>query len=293
MRIVYIGTVDFSRRILQELVSMRCDVVGVCTAESSAVNSDHCDLSAVSREHGIPWIYVDDINDERTVIWIRDKRPDVIFCFGWSRLLGKPILDIAPLGVVGYHPSALPENRGRHPIIWALVLGLKETGSTFFFLDEGADSGDVLSQRSIQIDPDDDAADLYRKVTDAALEQVREFVPDLEGGRARAVSQDRRRGNAWRKRNRADGRIDWRMSAQSIRNLVRGLARPYVGAHFDVGGQEVRVWRAEVVSGIQRNIEPGKVVAHRGGAPIVKCGEDAVLLVETEPQFVPKKGVYL
>ena len=66
--------------------------------------------------------------------------------------MGNRILDLAPLGIIGFHPAALPRNRGRHPIVWALVLGLEETASTFFFMDKGADTGDILSQEKIKTD---------------------------------------------------------------------------------------------------------------------------------------------
>ena len=72
---------------------------------------------------------------------------------GWSRIIGKELLAVPPKGIVGYHPAALPANRGRHPIIWALALGLKETASTFFFMDNGADSGPIISQKSLIISP--------------------------------------------------------------------------------------------------------------------------------------------
>ena len=68
------------------------------------------------------------------------------------------------MGVIGYHPAALPKNRGRHPLIWALVLGLKKTASSFFIMDERADSGDVISQEEIIINDDDDASSLYAKM---------------------------------------------------------------------------------------------------------------------------------
>jgi methionyl-tRNA formyltransferase len=72
--------------------------------------------------------------------WIRAKVPDVIFCFGWSKLLKQKLLKLAPLEVVGFQPAALHANRGRHPVLWALVLGLYKTASTFFFMEEGRDS---------------------------------------------------------------------------------------------------------------------------------------------------------
>ena len=130
-----------------------------------------------------------------------------------------------PLGVVGYHPAALPANRGRHPLIWALVLGLEKTASTFFFMDEGVDSGDILSQRSITITWDDDARTLYCRVTATALDQIGEFVSALISGNYLRTSQDKSKVSYWRKRESNDGKIDWRMSAKSIHNLVCGLTR--------------------------------------------------------------------
>jgi len=135
-------------------------------------------------------------------------------------LLGEKLLNIAPLGVVGYHPAALPANRGRHPIIWALALDLNETASTFFFMDEGADRNDILSQRKVIIDGAGAAASLYEKITLCALNQIQTFVSRLESGRYQRVAQDRTQNNVWRKRKQKDGQIDWRMSAKVIRNLV-------------------------------------------------------------------------
>ncbi len=88
-------------------------------------------------------------------------------------------MEIPKIGVIGYHPSALPANRGRHPIIWAIALGLNETASTFFFMDECADSGDVLSQAIISIEDSDDPRSLYTKVILSAMNQIEEFMPSL------------------------------------------------------------------------------------------------------------------
>ena len=151
MRIVFIGTVEFSQRALECLIAMNAEIVGVCTLQESKFNADHIDLSILSESHGIPWFYAQDINSAEALGWIQDKSPDIIFCFGWSKLLKQDLLRLAPLGVVGFHPAALPANRGRHPLIWALVLGLEKTASTFFFMDACADSGDILSQHEIVI----------------------------------------------------------------------------------------------------------------------------------------------
>ena len=156
MRILFIGAVEFSAQMLHELIETSANIVGVCTQAESRVNSDHVDLAPLAKTMCIPVRYIQDINDSDTLAWIRVCAPDVIFCFGWSRLIQKPLLSIPKLGVIGFHPAALPANRGRHPLVWPLALGLNETASTFFFMDEGADSGDILSQVKVSTKPDND-----------------------------------------------------------------------------------------------------------------------------------------
>jgi len=195
--------------------------------------------------------------------------------------------------VVGFHPAALPANRGRHPLIWALVLGLAETASTFFIMDGEADHGDIISQRRIEIEDRDDAATLYEKVALCALDQIQMFVPNLASGTISRIAQDDWLSNNWRKRGKLDGQIDWRMSARSINNLVRGLTKPYVGAHFLYQCNEVTVWKSEVVTNIPQNIEPGKIVNLTAAGVVVKCGEQGIRLLRTDPSFSPRIGEYL
>ncbi len=272
---------------------MRAEIVGVCTLKESNFNADHSDLSAVCNERCIPCVYATDINSESALQWVAEKRPDVIFCFGWSRLLQRKLLNLAPLGVVGFHPTALPANRGRHPLIWALALGLKETASTFYFMDERADGGDILSQEKIAIDENDNAGSLYEKVTVCALGQIRSFVPQLASGSFPKVAQDEQYASTWRKRKKADGQIDWRMSSRGVHNLVRALTKPYVGAHFLHRGREIKIWVTELVADLPKNVEPGKIIELSAGGPVVKCGEHGVRLIKTEPLFDPFLGEYL
>ena len=293
MRIVFVGAVEFSLRALECLVALDAEIVGVRTLQQSKFNADHADLSSYSKAHGVPSIYVNDINSIEALNWIREKSPDVIFCFGWSRLIKQDLLELAPLGVIGFHPAALPANRGRHPIIWALVLGLKKTASTFFFMDAGADSGDILSQQEILIAEQDDARTLYDKVIQIALTQIAEFLPKLANRSFQRIKQNEQFSNVWRKRSCADGKIDWRMSAQSIHNLVRGLAAPYVGAHFLVDGKEIKVWKTAIVMDMPNNVEAGKVLLQTNSKLVVKCGVDAISLLVTQPEFKANVGSYL
>jgi methionyl-tRNA formyltransferase len=278
---------------LEQLQHINTDIVGVCTKETSKFNEDHVDLKSFCELNLIPWIYTDDINSIDTSIWIRALSPDVIFCFGWSQIIKREILEIAPLGVIGFHPTALPKNRGRHPLIWSLVLGLEETASTFFRMNSGADSGDIVSQVKVEISIDDDASSLYDKVSRVAISQLNELVPRLRTGKIQIQKQNESVANTWRKRGYSDGLIDWRMSATTIHNLVRGLSAPYPGAHFLYEGREIKVWKTAIYSPSSANIEPGKVLATTEIGPIVKCGIDAVCLVETDPEFMPAEGDYL
>ena len=293
MRIVFIGCVKFSEDALQQLVEMNANMVGVCTKEESVFNTDHVDLRSFCELNEIPWIYSDNLNSDHTSSWIRTLHPDVIFCFGWSEIIKDELLGIPPMGVVGFHPTALPKNRGRHPLVWSLVLGLKETASTFFFMDSGADSGDFISQVEIQIGHEDNANDLYNKVTEVAKKQMLEFVPKLALGTVERHKQNNALANVWRKRVITDGLIDWRMSAEAIHNLVRGLSKPYVGAHLIFKGSEIKVWKTTIWTESPANIEPGKILLISEAGTVVKCGAGAICLTQTEPGFKPTEGDYL
>ncbi|MBO6284199.1 MAG: methionyl-tRNA formyltransferase, partial [Pseudobutyrivibrio sp.] len=244
---LFIGCVESSYVLLEAMFEAGYPVAGIVTMEQSAINADFKSLVPLAEKYNVPYICTKNVNDDETVGFIKNIAPEVIYCFGWSRLIGSEILALPKYGVVGFHPAALPCNKGRHPLIWALVLGLKETASTFFIMDEGADTGDIISQMPVAISDTDDAADLYAHVLEVAKKQVIEFTKAFAEDRVEPKKQDPTAGNAWRKRGRADGQIDWRMSARAIYNLVRGLTHPYVGAHFMKGEAEVKVWKCQVI----------------------------------------------
>jgi len=293
MKILFIGAVEFSAHALRELIAMQANVIGVCTLDKSTFNADHVDLTQIADKSRIPVRNTPNINDPEVLDWVYGLSPDVIFCFGWSRLIGLSLLTLPRLGVIGFHPAALPANRGRHPLIWALVLGLTETGSTFFFMDAGADTGDILSQVTLPIEPTDDARSLYTRITKVAMEQIRDFVPRLASGSFQRQPQDHSLANVWRKRSTTDGLIDWRMSAKSIHNLVRGLTHPYIGAHFQYKEREVKVWRTEVEQDLPNNLEPGKILAVDNRGILIKAGTGGIWILDVEPQLILEAGGYL
>ena len=296
MKIVFIGSVLFSATALGKLISIGAEVVGVITKKESKVNSDFFDLSSIAIKNNIPFIYTSNINSSDTIQWVKEKHPDVLFCFGWSNLIKADILNIATYGVIGFHPSLLPNNRGRHPLIWAKVLGLRKSGTTFFFMDEGADTGDILSQSEFEIKFEDDASSLYLKMTENAMLQIEAFHSKLIDGSFTRVQQNKSEGNQWRKRGVNDGLIDFRMSTIAICNLVRALSKPYVGAHIEYQQNLISIW--EVLPEINNekeieNIEPGKVLKIHGKMVLVKTGDSSIWLKEHEFSELPIVGDYI
>lgn len=294
MRIIYIGCVESSYRGLQALLDEKKEVVGVITKESSKFNADFVDLTSLAREYQVPCKYAKNINDIEIKDFITECSPDVIYCFGWSQLIREEILNIPPLGVIGLHPAELPYNRGRHPLIWALALGLETTASTFFLMNAGADTGDIISQRKINIKYTDYARDLYDKVMKTACEQILEFTNQLENGICITKRQDLASGNSWRKRGEADGTIDWRMSSRAIYNLVRALSRPYIGAQFVYKDEKIKIWKTEEIeNNSYRNIEPGKIIKFNSHNDFyVKTYDNIIHVLECD-EFTAKEGEYL
>ncbi len=292
MRIVFIGSVLFSKKMLEKLIELKANVVGVITKSQSEFNADFDDLAPIAATNYIPYKYVNNINHPGNINWIHDKKPDIIFCFGWSNLIKTELLKLPPKGVIGFHPSMLPANKGRHPLIWAKVLGLKETGSTFFFMDEGADTGDILDQKKITIDFEDTADIVYDKMIKTAISQLDFFLPKLQSDTYSRIPQSGI-GNSLRKRNATDGLIDFRMNSASICNLVRALSYPYPGAHCYFNGTEIKIWDISLGPLKNENFEPGKVVEVNENNITVKTADGSVLLKKHTFQILPEVGDYI
>jgi methionyl-tRNA formyltransferase len=293
MKIIFIGCIEFSEQLLKKLLLEEAEIVGIITKEESKFNADHVNLKPHADVAKIPCGYFADVNSSECISWVKSLKPDIIFCFGWSHLLKKKILDLPPMGVVGYHPTALPKNRGRHPSIWPLVLGLNETASTFFFMDEGADSGDILSQREVPITFDDDASDLYYRLIKIAKKQIEEYVPQLESGKYPRIKQDETEVNYWRKRGGLDGKIDFRMHSETIYNLVRGLTKPYVGAHIEYKGEDIKIWESEIGPSFPPNLEPGKILDKSDDDQLlVKTADGSIWLKKHEFSTLPNVNNY-
>jgi methionyl-tRNA formyltransferase len=288
MRILFIGAVEFSAHCLNDILKNQGNVVAVFTlAESRThLHADFANLSDITQSNHLPIHYVRNINHPRNIERIQSYNPDIIFIFGWSQLIGQDVINIPPQGCIGTHPALLPQNRGRHPIVWALVEGLIETGLTFFYIDEGTDSGDILWQKAIPITLEDDATTLYQKVKECASKSIAKVLPLLEKNQAPRTPLDHSKATYWRKRTEKDGEIDWTSGTMTAYNLIRALTHPYIGAHTYHKNSEIKIWKAQFLTGspaLSPHPSPGQIIdISAEGHLIVKTTDHALEILDYE-----------
>jgi methionyl-tRNA formyltransferase len=197
-------------------------------------------------QNKIDLVKIRHVNDDQSINAIRDREIDWLFIIGWSQIAGKAVLDAPKRGVLGIHPTLLPVGRGRAPIPWAIIKGLKETGVTLFKLDDGVDTGEIVGQEIIPIADDETAATLYKRVDDAHRTLIGNIWRDLVEDRIKLRKQDESKATVWEGRKPEDGRILPEMSVAEIDRLVRGVTHPYPGAFWEETDRIVRIWAGKI-----------------------------------------------
>jgi methionyl-tRNA formyltransferase len=206
-------------------------------------------------------------------------KPAIIYSFSYRHLISESVLSLAPRGAYNLHPSLLPAYRGRAPVNWMLVNGEGEAGVTLHHMVARADAGDIVGQRAVAIDDNDNALTLYRKLVPLGVELITEMHPKIVAGTAPRRKMDISKGSYFGRRTPADGRIDWRWPARRIFNLVRAVTHPYPGAFCFAGGRKLLVWEAKIGAENGMRGEPGRVVGEMAdGAVEVAAGEGSVIV---------------
>jgi methionyl-tRNA formyltransferase len=284
MRLVWVSFDVMGRDCLAAAAEAGAEVAAVVTLPGpiDADRSGQCSFDEIAERLGARLIETADVNSPQTVAAVREADPDLIFVVGWSQLVLDEFIGIPRHGVFGMHPTLLPRHRGRAAIPWAILSGLAKTGVTLFEIADGtADSGPIVGQVDVPLVHDETATTLYDKVTEAHVELVRRFVPQLLDGTAPRTPQDTRRASAWPKRTPADGIIDWETRAPYLHDWVRAQTRPYPGAFTFLGDERLVVWRARPVE-LDETAPAGTVVGRDGEDAIVACGEGGLVLEEVE-----------
>ena len=214
---------------------------------------------------------LEDPQPARLVDALREAKPDYIFSFYYRRMLPPEVLAAARRGAFNMHGSLLPKYRGRVPVNWAIIHGETETGATLHEMTAKPDAGRIVDQESVPIGPDDSAAEVFRRVTDAAEIVLRRSIGPLIEGKAVLKPNNLAEGSYFGGRKPEDGRIDWRKSAREIHNLVRAVAPPYPGAFCD----RLKVFR----TGMTGLAAPGRALGpyQENGEWFALCGDGKVL----------------
>ncbi len=285
MRTVWVSFDTIGRECLEAAADAGAEVVGVVSLPGpiDPNRSGQCAFDEVVAGLGATLVETADVNDPETLEAVGELDPELIFVVGWSQIVREPFLALAREGVFGMHPTLLPRHRGRAAIPWAILSGLARTGVTLFeIVDATADSGAIVGQVVVEIEVDDTAETLFQRISDAHVELIREYVPQLLVRSGPRLPQDPSRASSWPKRTPPDGIIDWETRAPYLYDWVRAQTRPYPGAFTFLGDEKVVVWRARPVDDVDAAAPAGTIVAARPEGPVVACGEGALLLEEVE-----------
>lgn len=270
---------DVGVRCLKVLLSARIDVALVITVrDDPKENRWFASVADTAREYGLPVAMPDDANEADLVARVAALAPDFIFSFYYRSMLGPPVLRCARRGALNMHGSLLPKYRGRAPVNWAILNGEPQTGATLHYMVERADAGDIVDQLAVPILEDDDAREVFGKVTTAAEIVLARSLPGLVAGNAARRPQLIEPGQYFGRRRPEDGRIDWSQPAVRVHNLVRAVAPPFPGAFTEVNGRLWWIHRTRIEPKIITPSDRARLFGSQG-ACYAACRDGGVLKI--------------
>jgi methionyl-tRNA formyltransferase len=242
---------DVGVRCLKTLLSAAVAVPLVVTVKDDPREQQwFASVAATAADYELDVMTPDDAHAPELIRRVTELQPDFVFSFYYRSLLGAPVLRAARRGALNMHGSLLPKYRGRAPVNWAILRGERQSGATLHYMVERADAGDIVDSQAVPILVDDDAREVFSKVTVAAEMVLARSLPALIAGNAPRRPQPILPGEYFGRRRPEDGRIDWSRPALEIHNLVRAVAPPFPGAFGTVAGERWDIHRTQLASGI-------------------------------------------
>lgn len=277
MRIVFMGTPDFSVPALEALLEAGHEIAAVVTqpdkpkGRGGRVQMPPVKLKAL--EKNIPVYQPVKVKTPEFTQLLRELAPEVIVVIAFGQILSKEILDIPPFGCVNIHASLLPKYRGAAPIQWAVIDGEKESGVTTMQMDVGLDTGDMLEKAVVPIAEDETGGSLHDKLSRAGAALILTTLEGLKAGTITPVPQTEEGTCYARMLDKALGDIDWTMPASAIERLIRGL-NPWPSAYTSWNGKTIKLWQAVVAEGEPswKGTLPGQVVRSDRHSLVVAAG---------------------
>lgn len=290
MRIVFMGTPDFSVPALKALVEAGHEVAAVVTqpdkprGRGKEVQMTPVKIQAL--QYNLPVYQPAKVREEGFVRVLKELKPEAMVVIAFGQILPKEVLDIPRLGCINIHASLLPKYRGAAPIQWCVMDGEKETGITTMMMDVGLDTGDMLEKTVIPIEEKETGGSLHHKLSMAGGDLILSTLKKLEEGTLTPTPQ-KEEGTCYASMlTKALGDIQWNQSAVSIERLIRGL-NPWPSAYTRWNGKTIKIWSAQVIGEEEEKwggMEAlnGQIVCSDKHSLIVKTGEGFLSILELQ-----------
>jgi methionyl-tRNA formyltransferase len=276
------GTPGFAVPTLKALIESENDVVAVITKPDTPKGRGRRvippPIKTLTIDYNIPVLQPEKIRTEGFYSELKEYEPDVICVAAYGKILPKNILNLPPQGCINVHASLLPNYRGAAPINWAIIKGEEITGITTMMMDEGMDTGDMLLQKEVKIEVEDDAESLSEKLSLVGAELLLETIRLQKQGRLTRIPQDHSKATYAPILKKKDGIIDWRKRSEEIKNLIRGTL-PWPSAHTTIDGKNLKLYKAEVSNGMGK---PGEAILSESGILRVATGDGSIDVTEIQ-----------
>ena len=290
MRVVFMGTPAFAVPSLAALDNSDHEVVGVVTQpdrpKGRGLAVVPCPVKELALAKGLPVSQPEKIKSPEFLRQLSDWKPDVIAVTAFGRFLPQAILDLPPMGCVNVHGSLLPAYRGAAPIQWALIHGDAETGITTMLMDEGMDTGAVLLQQPVPIEPEDTALELGTRLAQVGGALLVETLTRLAEQSLVPRAQDHSRATVAPLLKKEDGVIDWTQPATEIANRIRGLS-PWPGSYTFHHDHRLIIRKGRVNAqsdpGGSDGQQPGTILAVGPKSFWVQTGAGRIEVLEVQP----------
>lgn len=284
MKIIFMGTPDFSVPILEALIQAGHEVALAVTQpdkpKGRGKSVQFSPVKTAALAHQIKVYQPKRIREPECVDYLKTFGADIMVVAAFGQILSKEILTMPKYGCVNVHASLLPKYRGASPIQWAVINGDKATGVTTMQMDAGIDTGDILEKTEIPLAEDETGGSLFDKLSEAGARLCVQTIAHMQDGMVKRTKQEDAQATHVGMITKQMGKIDWTRPAVQIERLIRGL-NPWPSAFTLLDGKMLKIWKAAVLQGADTE-QAGQVVCADKHRLIVQTGEGQLSLLEVQ-----------
>lgn len=279
LKVIFMGTPTFAVPILEELIN-KCNVVLVVSQpdrlKDRKGNIEYTPTKKLALKHNIEVFQPLKIREEYQKIL--DTEADIIITCAYGQIIPEIILNYPKYRSINVHGSLLPKLRGGAPIHWALINGFLETGITIMYMDKKMDSGDIISQRKIKIEKEDNLDSLYIKLSHLGRDLLIDTLPDIIKGNINPIKQKEEEVTYGLNIQKEEEKIDFNKTGVEVNNLIRGLSS-VPGAYTTLNDKRLKIYKAKVLNEKSTNT-PGEITAVDKEGIIVNCLDYKIKILE-------------